>query len=222
MKQNEKSQKRKQYLEYFKDQDDNKNQSKKSKQKRALKYALDIRKFEIQLYWQRATYFWAFIAASFAGYFLMISSEHKDLISILVVCILGFVFSYSWYFVNKGSKYWQNNWERHVDYLEDEITGPLYKLVKNYDDSNFLNPISEYPISVSKINQLLSLFITIVWVVLTVRSAHDIFTKWDISLIILLEIVFIAITTIIVYIFAKSHFTKSDKGNNGFIMRDLE
>jgi tRNA A-37 threonylcarbamoyl transferase component Bud32 len=36
--------------------------------KEALKQALDIRKFEIDLYWKRATYFWAFIAVSFAGY----------------------------------------------------------------------------------------------------------------------------------------------------------
>ena len=32
---------------------------------RALAYALDIRKFEIELYWKRGTYFWAFIAAAF-------------------------------------------------------------------------------------------------------------------------------------------------------------
>lgn len=37
---------------------------------RALALALDIRKFEIDLYWKRATYFWAFIAAAFAGYAL--------------------------------------------------------------------------------------------------------------------------------------------------------
>ena len=36
----------------------------------ALAYALDIRKFEIELYWKRATYYWAFIAAAFAGYAL--------------------------------------------------------------------------------------------------------------------------------------------------------
>ena len=34
----------------------------------ALKAALDIRKFEIELYWKRAAYFWTLIAASFAGY----------------------------------------------------------------------------------------------------------------------------------------------------------
>ena len=30
----------------------------------ALEHALDIRKFEIELYWKRAAYVWAFIAAA--------------------------------------------------------------------------------------------------------------------------------------------------------------
>ena len=33
-----------------------------------LAFAADIRKFEIELYWKRATYYWTFIAAAFAGY----------------------------------------------------------------------------------------------------------------------------------------------------------
>lgn len=79
-------------------------------QEKALGYALDIRKFEISLYWKRATYFWAFIAASFAGYFALMTvpATERDDISIIVVCILGFIFSYSWFFVNRGSKFWTN------------------------------------------------------------------------------------------------------------------
>ncbi|TQP38712.1 hypothetical protein FLM09_19635 [Vibrio cholerae] len=37
------------------------------KNKLALDYALDIRKFEIELYWKRATYFWALIAVALAS-----------------------------------------------------------------------------------------------------------------------------------------------------------
>ncbi len=37
--------------------------------KRALERAIDIRKFEIDLYWKRAAYFWTFIAATSAGFF---------------------------------------------------------------------------------------------------------------------------------------------------------
>ncbi|MGN6729091.1 MAG: RipA family octameric membrane protein [Rhodanobacteraceae bacterium] len=37
-----------------------------NKVRAALDHALGIRKFEIELYWQRAAYFWALIAAAFA------------------------------------------------------------------------------------------------------------------------------------------------------------
>ena len=48
-----------------------------NKSKRALALALDVRKFEIELYWKRATYFWAFLAVILAGYFALLAS--KDL-----------------------------------------------------------------------------------------------------------------------------------------------
>ncbi|MBV5304022.1 MAG: hypothetical protein JZU70_07475 [Chlorobium sp.] len=47
----------------------------KSKVKKALKHALDIRKFEIELYWKRATYFWALIVVAFTGYFAILGAK---------------------------------------------------------------------------------------------------------------------------------------------------
>ncbi|MCC9001729.1 MAG: hypothetical protein LM549_03765, partial [Candidatus Competibacter sp.] len=44
----------------------------RSKLESALEKALDIRKFEIELYWKRAAYFWTLIAAAFAGYFIIL------------------------------------------------------------------------------------------------------------------------------------------------------
>jgi len=108
-----------QYENYF---------SPEKKREKALEYALDIRKFEIELYWQRATYFWTFIGAIFAGYFAVQASEtalRQDLA--VVLSCLGFVFSIAWLCVNRGSKQWQENWENHVDSLEDNVIGPLYK-----------------------------------------------------------------------------------------------
>jgi hypothetical protein len=136
---------------------------------RALSLALDIRKFEIELYWKRATYFWAFIAAAFAGYALTYktATEHEPWLSLLFSA-LGLIFSVAWYLVNRGSKFWQNNWERHVDMLEDLTVGPLYKIVATSDEGNWLTAAGQY--SVSKINQLLSLFMTLIWVVLFAKS----------------------------------------------------
>jgi hypothetical protein len=138
----------------------------------AYKLALQIRQFEIELYWKRTTYFWTLIAAAFAGYFALASSDksavHPGLL-FLVSCI-GLVLSTSWYLVNRGSKYWQENWERHVDALEDEFAGPLYKTTISNEQFCWYKFWKGYPFSVSKVNQLTSLFIALVWLSLAISS----------------------------------------------------
>ncbi len=150
----------------------------KGKEKEALERALDIRKFEIDLYWKRAAYFWAFIGATFAGYLGVqaSSSEYKQDLAVILSC-LGVVFSFAWFLVNRGSKYWQENWEKHVDVLEDKVHGPLYKVVlsRNVDDFNRREKVKDWitgpsAISVSKVNQLISLYVFLVWVVLLIYS----------------------------------------------------
>ena len=94
----------------------------------ALKVALDTRKFEIELYWKRATYFWAFIATSFTAYFLLLNSNNiaNNKFFTIIISLIGYLFSLGWYFVNCGSKYWQENWEQHVANLEQPYIGTLF------------------------------------------------------------------------------------------------
>jgi hypothetical protein len=134
----------------------------------ALKQALDIRKFEIELYWKRTAYFWSLIAAAFAGYFALANAPQKVL-SLTVACI-GLILSFSWYLVNRGSKYWQINWERHVDCLEDKVIGPLYKTTLSSDEFSVFQFWAGYPFSVSRVNQLVSLFTVVIWLSLLVKS----------------------------------------------------
>ena len=78
----------------------------KPKGAKALEQALDIRKFEIGLYWQRAAYFWALIAAAFAGYFAILGAEHlddKNYLAYIVSCI-GLLFTWAWFLVNRGRR----------------------------------------------------------------------------------------------------------------------
>ncbi|KAA8485394.1 hypothetical protein BDE36_2056 [Arcticibacter tournemirensis] len=126
--------------------------------------AWEAKNFEIDLYWRRATYFWAFQIASFAGYFTVLNSKQfeennpKDHVILYFVVCIGFITALAWALINQGSKTWQRHWEIHVDMLEDEITGPLYKIVttaKTY--------------SVSKINDLVSRFFTCVWILLAIH-----------------------------------------------------
>ncbi len=71
----------------------------------AFNQAVDIRKFEIELYWKRATYFWTFIGATFAALLAVQASDSllRTDLSVFLSCI-GLVFSFSWICVNKGSK----------------------------------------------------------------------------------------------------------------------
>lgn len=139
--------------------------------RRALAHALDIRKFEIELYWKRAAYFWTLIAAAFAGYFLILGAENlrdHEFLAFVVTCV-GFVFTFAWFEVNRGSKKWQENWENHVDMLEDHVTGPLYKtwLIRPEGDAMFEKWVTgPANVSVSKINQIISLFTLWTWLIL--------------------------------------------------------
>lgn len=137
-----------------------------SKRHAALEEARANRKFEIELYWKRAGYFWLFIAAAFGGYGYL---RDNQIIAFTIACS-GFLFSLAWYFVNRGSKYWQGNWELHVDLLEDDISGPIYKTVVQPSECDLCEFEGPYPFSVSKINQLLSLFVTVVWLVPLTRT----------------------------------------------------
>lgn len=141
---------------------------KSDKTAKALEHALDIRKFEIELYWKRGTYFWTLIAATFAGYFAVLAAEKIEdkLFNAYVLACIGFVFTLAWFLVNRGSKFWQENWENHVDMLEDPISGPLYKTVLHRPaDKTVLERFIDgpAPISVSKVNQWVSLFTLCVW-----------------------------------------------------------
>lgn len=122
------------------------------------KKAWDAKNFEIDNYWKRANYFWAFQVASFAGYFTVLGSNaypKNPQVLFFVICI-GIITSQAWVLINIGSKTWQRHWEIHVDLLEDKVTGPLYKVItttKTY--------------SVSKINEVVSNFILCIWIILS-------------------------------------------------------
>jgi len=138
---------------------------------KAYDRAWEAKNFEIDNYWKRGNYFWAFQVASFAGYFSVLGADAYPFnpeVLYAIVCI-GIVTSFAWTLTNKGSKTWQRHWEIHVDLLEEKVTGPLYKIVttnKTY--------------SVSKLNDIVSTFFIIIWFVLAIKYFDDHITfKWD-------------------------------------------
>jgi len=98
----------------------------------ALKRSHEIRQFEIELYWKRATYFWVLQAAVFTALGLMwkdggSSSTAIPRIVPVALAALGLLTASAGWFSAQGSKFWQENWERHIDMLEDEFEGKLHK-----------------------------------------------------------------------------------------------
>jgi hypothetical protein len=88
---------------------------------------------------------------------------------------VGLVFSWAWFCANRGSKQWQENWENHVDFLEDGVNGPLYKtIIRRSEASGLIKKAEGFlwgskNFSVSKINQIVSLFVALIWILLIVK-----------------------------------------------------
>lgn len=153
-------------------------ESEKERLREAYNKAHDIRKFEIEMYWRRSAYLWTFQGAALGGLALILSTAKPEVIcfqsnlgtaencfhtwitSVAIVAIwcFGVFAAYVWLLLLRGAKFWQNNWERHVDLLEDQFSGALYK---TYPVSK-----SDAPYSVSKLNELMAGFTLLMWLLI--------------------------------------------------------
>lgn len=102
----------------------------RARAERAFERALAVRDFEIELYWKRAAYFWGFQAAFLGTIAVLLTGGVKESWAPLVGCLVALVaagISGEWAAMSRGAKFWQDNWERHVDLLEPWFTGALYR-----------------------------------------------------------------------------------------------
>ncbi len=120
-----------------------------NKCKEAFEKAHEIRRFEINLYWERNKYMYVIVGAIFLGAFKDVEGAKT---MPLFLSFVGMIVTFAWVLINKGSKFWIQNWDSHVEMLEDEITGDLYKV-------NNIKDIRENGWSVSRVNIYLSIFI---------------------------------------------------------------
>lgn len=211
----------------------------------ALKQALEIRKFEIELYWKRTQYFWAFLVTIYGSYFVVFSKsgeidETQKTIILLGLATLGVFFSLGWHLVNRGSKFWQQNWEYHVDELEKYVHGPIYKTViakTNYGKKVFkgywFSPVGAYPFSVSNVNCLLSGTISISSYILLAAEACKLIYGYQLSPIIsgITFSVWLLLSSLIMLMFSKYSegrmakdymANKEEKEQPVFLLRDKE
>lgn len=95
------------------------------RQEKRFEVVIEARKLEIELFGRRSLFFWGFMASAFVGYATLYKIGSG--LSLIIACF-GLVCSVAWTLVNRGSKYWQENWEAKVDKVEDNVTGPLFKV----------------------------------------------------------------------------------------------
>ncbi|HFF8455283.1 hypothetical protein [Serratia marcescens] len=143
-----------------------------SKIEEAYNKAHDIRKFEIELYWKRSTYFWAFISVLVAicgvvsAAFLKDGKSPTELRSFLFcTSILGYFISLHFLITCFSGKQWQENWERHIDILESYFSGNLYKLKLVKDKIRY---------SISLSNEIIVAAINFAWVIIIIYNMLDI------------------------------------------------
>lgn len=209
---------------------------------KALENALDIRKFEIELYWKRASYFWTFIGliyVAYCGVLVKMDAIKSGFrfcdfqISILfIISCIGLCLSLAWFYVNKGSKFWQENWENIISLLENRSIGNSYKLILERADARGLKAMSRIlfepeSYSVSKINQLLSLFNVIIWLWLNAWSIFMMYEKSHFPLVFYISFFFSCLFYALLVFKCSSHLKSHEvmmtvRDDDEYIIADIQ
>jgi hypothetical protein len=135
------------------------------REKRTHDVALAARAAEIELFWKRSLFFWGFITTAFVGYVSTYKSQH--LVAPIFACF-GLVCSVAWSLANRGSKYWQENWETKVERAERAITGPLFSIQEPSQDKGYF---SGTRFSVSGLAIAVSDYVSASWLLLALQHA---------------------------------------------------
>ena len=140
----------------------------------AFEKAHDIRKFEISLYWQRSTFILGFLsvlaatlAYCFSTYLDKTTTDDTKFILLLTsfaISILAFSISMIWKRMIKAGKYWQNNWEFHINILEPFVSGNLYKMHFYKRKGNTRYSIHDIMLSIA--NRIITLLILLIFTIL--------------------------------------------------------
>ncbi|ELV8596787.1 hypothetical protein ACYVL9_000579 [Vibrio fluvialis] len=167
----------------------------------AYKISIETRNFEIDLYWKRSIFFWGFIATAGLGYgsALLAERPHQNL-ALLIACF-GLICSFCWSLVNRGSKYWQEHWERKV--TDFELTLGATELFRAEDkrDNSKSWWLGSRKFSVSRLAIALSDFTVFIWIGLIFNRLLSFIPYQHIHLSSETKIIFCTIFTVIYAIF---------------------
>jgi hypothetical protein len=181
------------------------------KNERAFQTSLDTRKFEIDLFWKRSLFFWGFIASAFVAFAALYKEGSNYAV---VIAGFGCICSLVWTLANRGSKFWQENWETKVANLEDNLVGNLFKNVEGVQKKFILLRARKY--SVSKLAIALSDYVLIIWVGITLTLVFK-YLKWFKTIssetLIVIFVVFTLIYSVYIILFARTSPISTNKSN---------
>jgi hypothetical protein len=146
-----------------------------------LKMAAGGRELEIKYFWQRSLFFWGFIVTTAYAYGAVARWSDRSRLAESLLAHFGFFCSFCWCYVNKGSKYGYESWEKKLQDLErapaikDRIEALLRRESKERWLFTGLEPVEDKRFgpakySVSKITILLSEVVTLLWVAIVIRT----------------------------------------------------
>lgn len=167
----------------------------------ALERAHKLRSFEIEHYWKRAGYFWGYQASIFIAFAAFMNNDKYKNYNIIIfaLAVLGVLIAFVNLLSAKGSRFWQKNWEHHIDVLENQIEGKIHKIIWLTDGHRSY--------SVSRLNESLSYFLIIFWIILYINTIIN-----EPSIAIIVTSVFVLIIGILYLFMQTTNFTSAKFG----------
>lgn len=136
----------------------------RKKRTKNFQIAYETRNLEINLFWKRYGAFWIIVAAAFVGFAALKNSES---IYSLLLASFGFISSFAWTLMNRGSKYWQETWEDRAG--RNDSTG-FFQSWEPLQKKNFW---SAKRFSVSKLAIILSDFVVFCWLIILGNDVYS-------------------------------------------------
>jgi len=131
----------------------------KNDYEKSFNISLETRNFEIELFWKRSIFFWGFITASFIAFAQLYKINSGFAV---IIANFGFICSLAWTLANRGSKFWQENWEQKVAEYEKNIDLDLFSRIEKIQMHKFCI-LRARKYSVGKLAICLSDYTTIFW-----------------------------------------------------------
>ncbi|MDI9333870.1 MAG: hypothetical protein QM533_05795 [Cytophagales bacterium] len=169
-----------------------------------LKIVSDVRKFEIDLFWRRSLFFWGFATVIITAFGYAYTNKLNKEVQLLIACC-GIVCSLIWSLVNRGSKFWQKQWEDKIIIAEKNYTGSSCYFHTKLEGQKFCDFLSKLPwdagYSVSKLTTTFSDLTMLFWILVAIYTLFfEFISKCFNGFTINIIIIFITIITVI-YIF---------------------